>query len=79
MGHIMPDMTSASLFGIRLLCKAGCMVVFDDNICQVIYDGKIFLQDIKILPATFGFSRSFRLRRPKPPMMLRIIHHLAPV
>jgi hypothetical protein len=28
-GHIMPDMISASLFGIRVLCKAGCMVIFD--------------------------------------------------
>jgi hypothetical protein len=30
-GYIMPDMTTASLFGIRILCKAGCKVVFDDK------------------------------------------------
>jgi hypothetical protein len=47
MGHIMPDMTSASLFGIRVLCKAGCMIVFDDNKCQVINNGKIILTGYK--------------------------------
>jgi hypothetical protein len=26
-GHIMPDMTTSSLFGIRILCKAGCKVL----------------------------------------------------
>jgi hypothetical protein len=41
MGYIMPDVTSASLFGIRVLCKAGCTVVFNDNKCQVIYNRKI--------------------------------------
>ena len=30
-GHIMPDMTTASLFGICILCKAGCKVVFDEE------------------------------------------------
>ncbi len=30
-GHIMPDMTTASFFGIRVLCNAGCQVLFDDN------------------------------------------------
>ncbi len=47
MGHIMPDMTSASLFGIRVLCKARCTVIFDDNKCQVIYDRKIILTGYK--------------------------------
>jgi hypothetical protein len=47
MGHIMPDMTSASLFGIRVLFKAGCMIVFDDNKCQVIYNGKVILTGYK--------------------------------
>jgi hypothetical protein len=32
-GHIMPNMTTASLFGIRILCKAGCKVLFDDDKC----------------------------------------------
>jgi hypothetical protein len=30
-GHILPDMTMASLLGIWALCKAGCVVVFDDK------------------------------------------------
>jgi hypothetical protein len=46
-GHIMPGMTSASLFGIRVLCKAGCMVIFDDDKCQVIYNRKIILTGCK--------------------------------
>ena len=32
-GHIMPDMTTATLFGIRILSKAGCKVIFDDTKC----------------------------------------------
>jgi hypothetical protein len=47
MGHIMPDMTMASLFGIRVLCKAGCQVLFDDDKCQVIYNGNVILTGYK--------------------------------
>jgi hypothetical protein len=47
MGHIMLDMTSASQFGIRVLCKVGCTVIFNGNECQVIYDGKIILTGYK--------------------------------
>jgi hypothetical protein len=39
MGHIMPDMTMVSLFGIRESCKAGCQVLFNNEKCQVIYNG----------------------------------------
>ncbi len=46
-GHIMPEMTTASLFSIRVLCKAGCQVLFDDDKCQVIYDGKIIFTGFK--------------------------------
>jgi hypothetical protein len=46
-GHIMPDMTTASLFGICILCKAGCKVLFDDNKCQVIYNSKVILTGYK--------------------------------
>jgi hypothetical protein len=35
-GHILPEMMMASLLGIRVLCKAGCKVLFDDTKCQVI-------------------------------------------
>jgi hypothetical protein len=43
----MPDMTTASLFGIHILCKAGCKVLFDDNKCQVIYNSKVILTGYK--------------------------------
>jgi hypothetical protein len=42
MGHIMPDMTTASLLGIPILCKAGCKVVFDDKNCQEIFKDNVF-------------------------------------
>ncbi len=29
--HIVPDMKMASLLGIRVLCKAGCEVIFDNE------------------------------------------------
>ena len=30
-GHIVPDMTMASLLGIRVLCKTGCEVIITDK------------------------------------------------
>ncbi len=45
--HIMPDMTTASLFGICVLCKAGCTVIFDDVKCQVLFKDKIILTGYK--------------------------------
>ncbi len=48
-GHIMPDMTTASHFGIRVLCKAGCKVLFDNDKCYVIYDGKVIFTGYKDL------------------------------
>jgi hypothetical protein len=30
-GHILPDMTTATLFGFRILCKVGCTAIFDDD------------------------------------------------
>jgi hypothetical protein len=43
----MPDMTTALLFGIRVLCKAGCTVTFDEDKCQVLYYGSIILTGYK--------------------------------
>jgi hypothetical protein len=43
MGHIMPDMTTASIFGTRVSWKAGCQVLFDDDKCQVIFNGTVIL------------------------------------
>ncbi len=42
-GHIVPHLAIASLFGIRVLCKAGCKVAFDDDTCDVYYEDKLIL------------------------------------
>jgi hypothetical protein len=42
-GHIVSDMKMASLLGIRILCKAGCEVIFDDEKCQVNFKGSTIL------------------------------------
>jgi hypothetical protein len=42
-GHIIPEMTRASLLGIRVLCKARCLISFDDKTCCVYYKGKLIL------------------------------------
>jgi hypothetical protein len=47
MGHMVPGMKMASLFGIRILCKAGCTVTFNDEKCVVRYINKIILQGYK--------------------------------
>ena len=46
-GHIVPGITMASLIGIRILCKAGCKVVFDDEKCEVFYKNNIILKGHK--------------------------------
>jgi hypothetical protein len=46
-GHIIPDLKIASLIGIRLLCKVGCKVIFDNEKCDVVYEGNIILQGYK--------------------------------
>ncbi len=46
-GHIMPDMTTTSLFRIRFFCKAGCQVLFNNDTCQVIYEGNVILTGYK--------------------------------
>ncbi len=50
-GHIIPDLSIASLFGIRVLTEAGCMVTFDKTNCSVRYNGAIILRGAKD-PAT---------------------------
>jgi hypothetical protein len=47
MGHIVPYLAAASLMGKCLLCNAGCMVVFDKDKCDVIYDGNVILRGYK--------------------------------
>ena len=43
-GHIIPELSVASLFGIRVLTAAGCKVQFDNLKCTVWYNNKIILQ-----------------------------------
>ncbi len=40
-GHIIPNLSIASLFGIRILTKAGCDITFTKGDCIVMYNGKI--------------------------------------
>jgi hypothetical protein len=47
MGHILLGITMASLIGIRIFCKVGCKVIFDDKKCEVIYKDNIFLRCYK--------------------------------
>jgi hypothetical protein len=46
-GHIVPEWSIASLFGIRVLTEAGCTVKFDIEKCVVKYNGKIILTGMK--------------------------------
>jgi hypothetical protein len=53
-GHIVPDMKMASLLGIRILCKAGWEVIFDDEKCRVNFKGATILMGYKDPQATSG-------------------------
>jgi hypothetical protein len=44
-GHIVPNLAIALLFGICPLCNVGCIVVFDKYKCNVWYEGKIILTE----------------------------------
>jgi hypothetical protein len=48
-GHIVPHLAIASLFGIRVLCKAGCTVTFNYNKCNVYFKDKLILRGYKDL------------------------------
>jgi hypothetical protein len=43
-GHIILELSIASLFGIVVLTKAGCEVHFDKSVCTVWYNNKIILK-----------------------------------
>ena len=47
LGHIVPGLAVASLVGIRPLCKAGCKVTFDNEKCDVMYNGDVILRGFK--------------------------------
>jgi hypothetical protein len=42
-GHIIPNVSNASLVGIQALTDAGCKVIFDHEGCTVQYNGKIII------------------------------------
>jgi hypothetical protein len=46
-GHIVPELSIPSLFGICVLTEAGCTVKFDIEKCVVKYNGKIILIGMK--------------------------------
>jgi hypothetical protein len=46
-GHIVPGIKMASLFGIRVLCNAGCTITFDKEKCVVKYNKKVILRGHK--------------------------------
>jgi hypothetical protein len=46
-GHIIPDLSIASLFGIWVLTEAGCNVTFDKHSCTVRYNGNVILTSKK--------------------------------
>ncbi len=46
-GHIVPELSIASLFGIRVLTEVECMVKFDNKKCVVKYNGKTILVGMK--------------------------------
>ncbi len=46
-GHIVPGLKMASLLGIRILCKADCVVTFTDKNCEVRFNKKLILQGTK--------------------------------
>jgi hypothetical protein len=43
-GHIIPELSIASLFGIAVLTKAGCKVHFDKSVCTVWHNNRIILK-----------------------------------
>jgi hypothetical protein len=46
-GHIVLALTLALLVGIHLLGKAGCQIIFDNDKCDVEFDGNVILRGYK--------------------------------
>jgi hypothetical protein len=46
-GHIIPNLSIASLFGIHVLAEVGCEVTFSKTTCVVKYNGNIILTGSK--------------------------------
>jgi hypothetical protein len=56
-GHIIPDLSIASLFGIRILTKVGCKVTFCKTTCVVKYNGNIIQWAIRTIQWTYEPSQ----------------------
>jgi hypothetical protein len=46
-GHVVPKLTIALLIGIRILCNAGCKVLFTKTNCNMWYNGNVILSGKK--------------------------------
>jgi hypothetical protein len=67
-GHIIPDFSIVSLFGIGVLTEAGCEVTFDKKFAQCNIMVLLFYKARKMCPLIFGH---FPLeRRACPPIMV---------
>jgi hypothetical protein len=73
-GHIIPHLAITLLFGIRLLCNAGCIVVFHKDRVDVWYKGKLILfgprnmsTDLWTLPITRAKTCNMTIPLARPP------------
>jgi hypothetical protein len=86
-GHIVPLLNVASLIGIRPLCKAGCIVTFDDMKCDVTYNGTVILRGFKdpstvlwMLPIPNKVSNTPVEALPRTgPCLTRATHHVTEI
>ena len=66
-GHVVPKLSIALLIGIRVLCNAGCKVVFTKTKCNVWYKGTVILSGRKDLSTdllTLPIDASLRTAEP---------------
>jgi hypothetical protein len=47
-GHIIPGLSMALLMGTHILCKAGCVIIFTDTTCKVVYNTKVIIRGFKV-------------------------------
>jgi hypothetical protein len=84
-GHIVPELTVASLVGIQILCKLGCTVVFTDTACYVFYQEKLVLTgykdpstDLWVLPITPDAISKAKLRTSQEQDMVPVQSRASP-
>jgi hypothetical protein len=79
-GHIVPRLTIASLIGIWPICKAGCTVTFDNEKCDIKYNGRKILTVFKDPTTdlwTLPIPANGRVRGDHPITNSRKSHHCA--